>query len=73
MSTQSTVHFYLNWGQRADRPDESGAGSLGAERWPPSSSRSRGTQREMALDMAKGWIDLAINIESIEALIQFPN
>jgi hypothetical protein len=29
----------------------------------------RGAQREMFLDMAKRWIDLAINIESTEALI----
>lgn len=29
----------------------------------------RGAQREMFLDMAKRWIDLAINIESAEALI----
>jgi len=29
----------------------------------------RGAQREMFLDMAKRWIDLAINIERTEALI----
>ena len=29
----------------------------------------RGAQREMFLDMANRWIDLAINIESTEALI----
>ena len=29
----------------------------------------RGAQREMFLDMAKRWIDLAINIEGTEALI----
>ena len=29
----------------------------------------RGAQREMFLHMAKRWIDLAINIESTEALI----
>ena len=29
----------------------------------------RGAQREMFLDMARRWIDLAINIESTEALI----
>jgi hypothetical protein len=29
----------------------------------------RGAQREMFLDLARRWIDLAINIESTEALI----
>jgi hypothetical protein len=29
----------------------------------------RGAQREMFLDIARRWIDLAINIESTEALI----
>ena len=32
-----------------------------------------GAQREMFLDMARRWIDLAINIESTEALIDPAN